>query len=158
MKGYSLIEILLYMGLLSLFLFSLTNLFVSSLDVKLESESTSSVEQDSRYLLSRLRYDIFQATSISVPVNVGDQGASLQITRDGTIYTYLLVDGNLVVSDGVNNDQLNSSRSQITSLSFQRLGNIGGKNTITINYTLESRIIRPSGPETRSYQSTFAIR
>ncbi|OGM05883.1 hypothetical protein A2125_00995 [Candidatus Woesebacteria bacterium GWB1_43_5] len=156
--GFSLIEILLYMGLLGIFLFSLTNLFVSSIDVRLESEAKSSVEQDGRYLLSRFRYDISQASQVLLPVGVGDQGDSLQIARGGVNYTYSLVDGNIIVSDGASQDQLNSSRVEVTSLNFQRLGNVGGKNTVTITYALSSRTIRPQGPEVRNYELVFGIR
>lgn len=158
-RGYSFIEILLYLALLSIFIVSLSNLFVSSIDLKLESEATSAVEIDSRYLMSRFRYDITQASSISVPVALGESGGTLQITKGGTNYTYS-VDGNgdLVISDPVNLDQLNSSRTKVSSINFTKLGNAGGKNTVTVEFTLESRIFRAGEPEVRSFTITYATR
>ena len=157
-KGFTLIELLVYIGLLGIFLFTLTNLFVSSIDVRLESEAKSSVDQDSRYLMTKLRYDIINASSIVTPTAPGDNDSSLELVRDGVTYTYSLLDGDLVLSDAVNSDQINSSRTSVSNINFARLGNIGGLNTITITYTLESKISRPQGVESRDYAITYAIR
>lgn len=156
--GYSLIEILLYMGLLSIFLFGMTELFVSSLSINIESEATSSVEQDGRYLLSRLRYDLTRATAITTPASVGGTGSTLVITIGGVANTYSLNSGNLRVSDGTNTYQLNSSRTTVSNLNFQRLGNVGGKNTVTVTYTLSSVSKEAKGSETRSFTVTYGIR
>lgn len=157
-KGYSLIEILIYMALLGIFLFGLTQLFVSSLDLNIESEANSSVEQDGRFILSRFRYDFLQASSINSPGSHGASGILLQLTASGVNYTYAVADGNLTVSDGVNSYQLNSSRSLVSDINFLRLGNIGGKNTITVSFTLTSIAAQVKGPETRTYNLTFGIR
>lgn len=156
--GYSLIEILIYMALLGIFLFGLTNMFVSSIDLKLETEANSSVEQDGRYILSRLRYDIINSSAISLPASVGAQGNTMRLTRGGINYTYTLSDGNLMVSDGVTSIQMNSPETHFTAINFKRLGNIGGKNTITISYTLESEAQQSKGTETRNYELTYGIR
>src|SRR3989344_6072674 len=63
-KGFTLVEIILYMALLAVFLIVLTDIFVSILDIQTESEATSSVEQDSRALLARFNFDIANADSI----------------------------------------------------------------------------------------------
>src|SRR4030042_5852170 len=70
-KGFTLVEILLYMGLLAILLVVLTEILVSILAVKIEFEATSSVEQDSRFLLSRLFYDINRASAITTPGSIG---------------------------------------------------------------------------------------
>jgi len=57
-RGFTLIEILIYMGLMAALIIVLTNVFVTVLETQLESSSTSVVEIDGRYLLSRLIYDI----------------------------------------------------------------------------------------------------
>ena len=45
-KGFSLVELLLYMGLFSILLASLMQLFGAIIAVRLESEATSAVLQD----------------------------------------------------------------------------------------------------------------
>ena len=45
-KGFTLVELLIYMALVVIFLGILTNLFISVIDVKNESISVGSIEQD----------------------------------------------------------------------------------------------------------------
>src|SRR3990172_6790072 len=49
-RGFTIIELILYMGMLSILLAVLSQIFVSILNVQLESQSSSSIEQDSRYI------------------------------------------------------------------------------------------------------------
>lgn len=156
--GYSLIEILLYMALLGIFLSGLSQLFVSSLNVNLESEANSSVEQDARYLLLKFRYSLSQASSVNIPASPGASGNTLQIVDSGTTYTFTLNGDNLVVNDGINDIQLNSNRTKVSSLSFVRLGNVGGKNTVSISYTLDSLVQDAAGPQVRIYEYAYGIR
>jgi prepilin-type N-terminal cleavage/methylation domain-containing protein len=157
-RGFTLVELLIYMALVGIFLYSLTNLFVASLDLKLESESRAAVEQDGRFLLGKMRFDITNSQSITTPVAAGDVGDTLVLVRDGVTYSYSLNGENFEVTSAGNTDQLNSTRTRVTNLSFARLGNAGGKNTITMTYTLESVALESGVPELRNYEYTYAIR
>lgn len=157
-KGFSLIELILYMGLFSVFLVTLTQIFSSALELKLDSESTSTVQQDSRYILERLSYDINRADSITTPSSIGTQDASLAIVISGQTHTYALNNGNLQVTDPTGTYRLNGYNTSITNLSFLRVGNSGGKNTVRINYTVNSLTIENSGTETKTVQTTIGIR
>ena len=153
-RGSTLIEMIIYMGLLSILLVILTNMFASILDVRTESEATSSVQQDGRFLLSRLSYDINRATSISAPLNLGDTSGNLSMTIGATTYTYSLVGGNLQLGT----DNLNSSESSVSNLSFRKVGNSGGKDNIKIHFTLTSKTQRSSGNEVRDFDLTVGRR
>lgn len=157
-KGFTLVEILLYMALLSIFLITLVDILVSVLDVQLESQATSAVDIDSRFLSSRLNYDISRASAISMPANLGDTVGSLALTIGGVQYTYSLSGGNLVLNDGSGGNNLNSSQSKLVSISFQKLGNSAGKETIHIVYTLEGETTRASGKESRTIDTVIGIR
>ena len=157
-NGYSLIEIILYVVLLGMFLTTITSLFVSSLDLRLETEATSSVEQDERYFLSKFRYDLLNSSSIVTPGSPGSSSGTLELVRDGVTYTYALDNDNLMVTDGTNSDQLNSTSSKVTAINFTRLGNSDGKNTITIDFTLESVAARSGEPEVKDFTVTYGIR
>ncbi|OGH17861.1 MAG: hypothetical protein A3C22_03295 [Candidatus Levybacteria bacterium RIFCSPHIGHO2_02_FULL_37_10] len=160
-KGVSMIELILYMGILAVMLTILTSIFVSALDVQSESQTTSSVEQDGNYILSRLAYDIHRAQSINIPSYNGLPTIdNFQIVIDGVNYTYS-VDGNndliLVNNSGQNN--LNNYGSSISDLSAQRLGNAGGvENTLRINFTVTSRTKRISGFETKNFETNLSLR
>src|SRR5215469_6141095 len=88
LKGYSLIELVLYIGILSILLAVLTSIFSSVVDVQLESNATSSVDQDGRFLLSKLLYDVKSSSSIVTPATPGVQSSTMQVTINSINYTY----------------------------------------------------------------------
>lgn len=135
-SGFTLIELLLYMGLAVILLGILTNLFVSTMDIKKESEATSFVEQDGRFILSRLIYDANQNGALSI------------------ISNYSVIDNNLIL----NGESLNSSETKISEFSTTELGNTSGKKTVQVKFKLESVTQNPNGPKLRDYQITLGSR
>ena len=145
MKAFTLVEILIYMGIMAIFLTVLTNIFLTVLDVQLQSEATSNVQIDARYILSRLVYDIHRAGSISTPASAG-QTANTLVTN---VASYASASGNLQIN-GI--DNLNSFATNLTNFSVTRLGNPSGKHTLTINFTLIDQT------ETKDYQISVGLR
>ena len=159
--GVSLIELLLYMGILSILLVVLTRTFTQALDVSLESEAGSALEQDGNYILARLAYDIHRANSIATPSVNGSSGSSVGLVINGTNYTYNIDAGsNLSLTVGGISYPLNNSDSSVSSFSVQRLGNPGKiEDTLKINYTISSRVKRFAGSEPPvSFQTTLSLR
>ncbi len=159
-RGFTLIELLLYMGLLTIIVGVLSTLFVSIIEVRLESKANSNVEQDGRYLIARLAYDIRRAngaTPIVSPI-LGATSSSLQIQIDSVNYTYSIAGSNLALTNNLGTDNLNGYETTVSGLTFQRLGNSGGKNSIQVSFTLTSNTIRNSGTEVRNFQTTIATR
>ncbi len=157
-KGTTMVEMLLYMGIFLLLLGTMMQLFSSILDVRLESDATSSVTQDGRYILARFTYDLQNAQSIATPASAGGTAPTMQFVTSGITYTYSLVSGNLQVSDGTNTNILNSYDTSVSNVSFQRLGNTNGKNTVTISFTLTSATKRVKGFEVKTFQETAGLR
>lgn len=156
-KGFTIVEMVLYIGLLSMFLLTFTQLLGTIVEVRLESSATSSVEQDSRFLLTRLMYDVERASTIVTPANAGNQGSSLQLTINGVDYTYSLSGANIVLTSQNTAEQLNSQETEVVSLVFRRIGN-GVKDTVRMSTTIQSATVRKSGRETRSLQTTVGLR
>lgn len=156
-KGFTLVELLLYMGIFTILLTVITTIFTQSIDTQLESQATSSVEQDGRYILAKLIYDINRASSITSPT-LGNSASSLQIVVNGVTQTYQLSSGNLTITDSNGTNNLNGFDTSISNLSFRQLGNVGGKNSIRINFTASSITERNTGPEVRDYETTAGIR
>lgn len=159
--GFTIPELLVFMALLSVFLIVLTEIFVSVLSVQTESESTSAVEQDGRFILARFIHDINQASAITAPNYLGSPASNtLQITVDGINYSYSLngVDLALTNDQGVNN--LNSVDTNISNLAFTRLGNdLLGKNTLKLSFTIASKAINKTGqPEVKNFTTTVGMR
>ena len=149
-KGTTMVEILIYLGLLSIFLVVLVNLFVTSVNFKLESESTSTLQSDSQFILAKLANDVGAATSLDVSGNT-------LILSTGT---YSLSNGDLILTEGVQSAKLNSLDTTITNLTFTKLGNSGGGvPTVQIQFDIESEIEKQGNiKETRELQTTLGIR
>jgi prepilin-type N-terminal cleavage/methylation domain-containing protein len=157
-KGFTLIELLIYMGIFSILLVVLTQLFVTILNVQLESEASSSVEQDSKFILARMMYDIQKASQVVLPANLGDQGDTLSLMIGGDSYIYLPNGSDLDLNKNGTAGKLNSFDTTISNLVFQRLGNTGGINSIRIGFTVISKAQRSSGPEIKNVQTIVGLR
>jgi|SRR3989338_5899372 len=161
-QGFTLVELLLYMGIFSILLVALFQLFTSIIDTQIESQSSSSVFLDGQYILNRSRYDIQRAKSIITPSSQGEQGTTTKLSIENTTYTYSLVDGNLALTNDVasTTGQLNSADTTVSNLNFTRLSDTQAKNTdtLTISFRLTSNIIRRGGPNAENFKTTIGIR
>ena len=157
-RGFTVTELLIYMGLMSIFLVVLMGIFTAALKTKLASESTSGISQDSRYILSKLSYDVNNADSVTLPA-LGVTSSSLQIVASGSASTYAINGGNLVRTTGGVSTNLNGADTQLDSISFKNIGNPGGKPTIQVVYTVRSKMIIPGGrTETQTINTTVGTR
>lgn len=160
-RGFTLIELVLYVGILSILLGVVATIFGQILDVQLSSESTSTVDQDGRYILAKLTHD-FQSSSPIVFGSTMELGASstilnMNLNRESTDTVYSLdSSGNLILTNIYGTNTLNSVYTRISNLSFRRLGLDDSKDTVQINFTVTSRIPKNNSYESRSFQSTFA--
>lgn len=157
-KGFTLVELLVYMGLFSILIVVLTEIFLSILELQSQSVAVSSVASDGRFIVSRLTYDIRRATTISQPASLGQTGATAQLLIGGANYALAGSGGNLVLTSPLGSDNLNSIGSQVTDLSFTRVGNVGGKNSLQIKFRVTSRQNLPQGAEVRDYETTVSLR
>ncbi len=151
-SGFTIVELILYMGLFSIFITVLTSIFISILDVQTKSESTSSVQQDSRFLFSRMIYDIHRASTINTPASAGQTSQSLTLVIGGSTYTYALTGEALTLTvDGVT-ESLSGYATQVSGFSVTRIGNPTGKHTLSLNMTVTDQT------ESKSYQITVGLR
>jgi hypothetical protein len=146
------------MGLMSIFIVVLMGIFTSALKTKLATESTSGISQDSRYILSKLSYDVNNADSTTSPT-LGATGDTLQIVTSGSTSIYALSGGNLTKTTGGVSMNLNGIDTSLDSISFKNIGNPGGKPTIQVVYTVRSRIvIQGGGTEAQTINTTVGTR
>ena len=157
-KGFTIVELLIYMAILSVLLVMLTDVFSSIVNVRIESEATSAVEQDGDYILSRFMYDIPRATSITAP-SLGSTASTLEIVINSVTNTYSLSGGDLQINNSNGADQLNGLHTTVSNLSFKQVGKVGGTNSIQITYTITSKAIQNTGDaSTKNYQTTIGLR
>ena len=121
LRGFTIVELLIYMSLMGIFLIVLLDIFTTTINSKLASESTSALNMDSRYILSKFTYDINNADSVTVPV-LGVTGSTLQLVNGGVTYTYASNSGNLTKTSGGVEMNLNGLDTELNSLSFKNIG------------------------------------
>jgi len=157
-KGVTIVEMLIYMGLLSIMLVVLTEMFASILSLRADLNAVSFTEQDGKFILTRLKTDISNSQSITTPATNGSTTTSLAIVKAGVTYTYSVSDDNLQLTTNTGTYNLNSSETSITNVTFKRIGN-NNKDTVQIKYTVNGKTIR-SGNRTESinFQTTVGIR
>ena len=108
--AFTLIELLLYMGISAIFLVIISNILYVLLDAHVESQNSSSIELDLRFIAARSEYD---ATSLVASPN-----------------SYSLVGSDLYFSG----TKLNSFDTQVTQFATQKISD----KTVKINFTLVS--------------------
>lgn len=157
--GFTLIELLIYMGLFSALLVVTLQMFSSVFDVQTESEAVSSVDSDGKFVMQRFTYDMNRATSISTPASLGSSSATLTIVVNGQNLTYGMDGNNLVLQNETTgtSDQLNSSDTTVSNLSFLKLDG-AGKDVVQISFTLNSVAIKRGGKEVKNYQTSAGLR
>lgn len=163
-KGFTLIELLIFIGIFTILITSLFELLITVFDVQLESQSTSVVSQDGRYILNKLAHDIKNATSVTTPI-AGSQSATLVISDGTTTYTYALSGNNLTLNNSTlgATDQLNSINTTVSNLSFLTLTNINADKlrnfyTVSVSFTLNSVALKRSGEASKTYNLTVGTR
>ena len=157
-KGFTLVELLIFMGMFTILLAVLSQVFGMIIDARLESESTSSVVQDGNFLLNRFMYDIARANTINTPSTVGSTDTNLDLTIDGVNYLYALNAGNLELSANSVTYLLNSYNTGVSALTFTRIGNDDEKDTIQLGFTVTSDVESAAGPESKIFQTTVGLR
>jgi len=157
-RGYTLIEMLVYGTILMIFMTVMTMIFSTLIEMQLSSESSASVAQDGRYLFSRLAYDIHRAGAIVTPAAIGGQSSVLELTINGQTYHYAVTDGNLMLTTPNGSAQLNSIGTTVPDLLFRRYGSDETKHSISVSFTLESTTSNIVKKETRDFQTTITLR
>ena len=164
-NGFTLIELSVYIGLLGILIIIMSQMFIAILDVRLESASTSVIQQDGGYIEARIAYDVHRASSIlSPPLGQVASALSLDIIESGVhkTYQYTLNGTDLVLSDGTDSDKLTSSGSAVTRFFVTRVGNSGtlpgAKDTVAVDMILTSQYQLPRAPDHLQYRFAAGLR
>ncbi len=147
-RGFTLVELLVYMGIFTILLAIFIQMFGNLMDTQLESSATSSVSVDVKYILARFGYDMSQSQIVTSPAP-GVSSSTLQLVENGTTVTYASSSGNLTLTNANGTDQLNGSDTSISNLSFTPLGSSSGKLSVKMSFTITSKTIR-TGNHTQS--------
>jgi len=157
-RGVTLAEMLIVMGLLAIFLVLIASLFTATIDSQNNTESYSAVTSDGRFVLARLEYDIRRASAVTTPASLGGSGSSLVLNIGGNSYTYAVVSGALQLTDNTGTANLTGNGVSISGVTFQRLGNTGGKDTVRYTFTLTSVAKSSNGSSVQTFTGSEELR
>lgn len=160
-QGFTIIELIVYMGLFSILVGIITSVFVSLLNNQFTAETTANTDENGKYILARLTYDIAQSQNVVVPGAIGTQTNNLQLTINNINYSYSLdSSGNFQIKDITDNlpsYNLNDYDATVSGLLFKKIGNTGGKSTIQINFSVVSNTVQKT-EQTKAYETTIGTR
>ena len=157
-SGFTLVELLIYMGLLTILIVIFTQIFISIIENQLSSTNTSNVADDGRYIYSRFIYDVGRADSIIEPELFGSSSANLILVINGENHTYSTSSGNLVISNPSGTYNLNGYGSSISNLLFTKVGTDSAKDTVRINFTISGNITKEGIADEQNFQTTGGLR
>ncbi len=157
-SGFTLVELLIYMGLLSILILIFTEIFTSIIENQLSSKNTSNVADDGRYVYSRFIYDVTRASSIQEPALFGSSSANLALLIDGEEYTYSASGGSLLVTNPSGSYALNGYGTSVSNLLFTKVGTDSAKDTVRINFTISGNINKQGISDSQQFQTTAGLR
>lgn len=154
----TIVELTLYMGLLSIFLVIIFNLFSQIISTQTRSVAVSLVQTNGNFLLTKLTHDINQANAITAPASIGSSAISMTLTIGTTNSSYTISNGRLTMTDTSGTYNLNDADTTISDFVVTRLGNSGGKAGLKIVFTVTSNVVDNSNIKTKTYQTFASLR
>lgn len=134
--GFSLLELLIYMAILSGLIIISSNMFISLSKGQGQTQAKSEVDSSVRFASELLRQDIKNASSISTPT-IGTPSSSMTLVRNGVTIIYDVSGGVLRRKEGISSpENITGSNITVSSPSFTRIENTNlvfssnNKNTV----------------------------
>lgn len=156
--GFTLVELLVYFGLFSILLVVMTSVFISMLEQRTEDTAQSFLQQESQYLLTKLKSLVYEADTIVLPADPGDSGTSLSFQAQGVTKTLFIDSGRLVYQTTTESWYLTSP--DVTITDFQVVNQTGTSvhQGVGITVVLQSSLPQQRESLSRVLSTTLAIR
>lgn len=137
-RGTTLLELLIYISVLSFIVLAIASLFISLSKAKGLADALNVVNTNMRFVQNIITRDLKSATSVSTPLLPGTNATSLEMLVGADVITYEVVSAQLRRTVNANPPEIISTPNVlIESPLFVRLGNtntILGITTTTIQF------------------------
>ncbi len=155
-NGYTLIEVLIYSGILAVFLLLVTQLFISIRLTNAQAISLVGMQKNCRQIIADMTQTIRGAENVMVPLP-GESTAILSLNNG--LILYQLVDGVLVKVDDGQAWDLTTDEVIVSGLSFENLVESTQTATIKIEMTVQSSYLLEGGRRlSEMIQTTAGLR
>ncbi len=156
-KGFTLVELILYVSICSILLLTISSFLSFLLGARVRSQAITEVNQQGFQVMSLITQTIRNGRSIQVP-SMGTSSSTLSITTGDVALNptvFSLSSTTVEVKEASKNAMsLTNSRVRVTALTFQNVSS--GSSTekiIRISYTLD--YINPTGRSEYSFTKSF---
>ncbi len=155
-KGFTLVELLLYVGTASILLLATSLFFFVLLQSRVKNQTIAEVEQQGLQVMQSITQTVRNAEAITVP-SAGSSTSSLTLdvvtaASDPTVLHES--SGVIRITEGIGSPvALTNSRVTASGLTFQNLSRTGTPGTIRIQFTLTQ--VNPEGRNEYSFTRTF---
>ncbi|HEX8993685.1 MAG TPA: hypothetical protein VF803_00340 [Candidatus Paceibacterota bacterium] len=143
LRGTSLLELIIYIGILSFVLLAATGSFTMIDRGRGTSETRSEVDSNIRFALDKMSQDVKAASAITTPAAAGGTGNTLVLTVSGNSITYSVSNNTLQRQVGAGTpDALTASSTLVQSLFVTRLENYNAAlnaTTISVRISLSAK-------------------
>lgn len=152
-SGFTLIEVVLYVGVTGGILLVVTLLFAQINESRVQNRTMLEVNRQGAHVIQQVEQSIHNADSVVIP-SAGVSAERLELDGGQQAEEFRLDNGQLVRADGNGATvSLTNNRVRVTSLTFE---NFARRNTPdVIRVRLELRHVSPRNQQARAYSQTF---
>ncbi|MFA6307251.1 MAG: prepilin-type N-terminal cleavage/methylation domain-containing protein [Patescibacteria group bacterium] len=162
-KGFTLVELIIYISLASLILLAITGFFQLHIASRVKNKTITEVEQQGVQILNLISQYVVNASAIDSPATgVSSSNLSLQmptVASNPTIFSFS--GGNLYITEGASSPVvLNSSSVEITNINFTNLSKSNTPGIIRVEFTLDyvSNSSRPEFKWSKTFYTSVSLR
>jgi Tfp pilus assembly protein PilW len=163
-RGFTLVEMILYVSICSALLLSLSAVFAYLLESRVKSQAITEVNQQGFFVMNIITSTVRNAKSVDVPL-IGNTSTSLSVTTQSSILSptvFSLSSSTLVVIEaGGVSVPLTNSRLTVGSLLFENVSSASSTDTIIrVSYTLsyKSGSLKHEYAYTKSFVGSATLR
>ncbi|MCH7492609.1 prepilin-type N-terminal cleavage/methylation domain-containing protein [Patescibacteria group bacterium] len=158
-RGFTLIEVMIYVVLVSGILIGATSFAISIINNRTKSFAIQEVEQNSRFMLEKITQVIRSARKITTPaIGVTDTTLVLEMSDGKKNPTIFALDGSsLSMTQGADPTlDLHSGNVEVSNLTFTNLSSPNDKTrNVFVSFTLSHR--NPSGRQEWAFTDSFEM-
>lgn len=155
-KGFTLIELMLYVAIVSVLLSTVVGLYMALAQSRTKMQAVSEVEMQGYHAMAQVTAAIRGGQSISSPTP-GNASGSLTLVTGATSTNPTIIDvmsSTLRIKEGTSNPiALTNSRVQVSNLVFENFTNPGTEGSIFVYFTLSN--VNLTGRYDSTYSAIF---
>lgn len=155
-KGFTLIEVLLYLAMLSVFIVVIASFWQGLMDVTQKGKAMNTVNTEGQFMMTKILQKIRESESITSPL-AGNSASSLNLANQNLVLNPTIMEfnnGSIRISEGVTPfASLNSGEVVVSNVSFTNNTATNSKGLIRVQFTVNYK--NPDGRSNLNYSQTF---